>query len=525
MNTAKLLAKYLQHQECTLVFGMPGGASLPLLEAFRAQNIDFILVRQEASAGFMADGVFQRTGKLGVCLATLGPGLTNLVSGIAQAYTERSRILGITSQIDDTLYPIYTHQIIDQKAIFEAICHGYFQIHPHRPAEQIRKMSRKLNENLGPVMLEITKKAANYPCKDLGFVPATQKGIPDLSILKKALSQSQRPLIFAGAEDLSPAHQKALTAFATTNKIPVLTTYRGKGLCPESAPFSLGACGLSPVVDQYQQEFITQADLLICVGLDPVELRPNWLPGWPDDLKAISISEYGQPDLLCSFALELRGNIAQIMTLLGEFKIQTTWDAQKIKVHKETIEAIFEGDKKSPGTVFKTLQKGLPENTILCLDVGAHRITGSHVWKAEQTRMILQSNGFSSMGVGIPYGIACALLEPKTPVLVVTGDMGLMMSLGEFGIIQERKLNIIIVYLADHSLSLIELKQERDQLPNFGVRFENPNPESLAHAFDGKGWICQDALQLETLLTNKALLTGFHLVEVHIDPAGYRFQM
>jgi acetolactate synthase-1/2/3 large subunit len=129
------------------------------------------------------------------------------------------------------------------------------------------------------------------------------------------------------------------------------------------------------------------------------------------------------------------------------------------------------------------------------------------------------------MGVGIPYGIACALLEPKTPVLVVTGDMGLMMSLGEFGIIQERKLNIIIVYLADHSLSLIELKQERDQLPNFGVRFENPNPESLAHAFDGKGWICQDALELETLLANEALLTGFHLVEVHIDPAGYRFQM
>ena len=131
MNTAELLAKYLKHQECTLVFGMPGGASLPLLESFRAQNIDFVLVRQEASAGFMADGVFQRTGKLGVCLATLGPGLTNLVSGIAQAYTERSRILGITSQIDDTLYPIYTHQIIDQKAIFEAICHGYFQIHPH----------------------------------------------------------------------------------------------------------------------------------------------------------------------------------------------------------------------------------------------------------------------------------------------------------------------------------------------------------------------------------------------------------
>ena len=525
MNTAKLLTKYLQHQECTHVFGMPGGASLPLLEAFRTQMIDFVLVRQEASAGFMADGVFQRTGKLGVCLATLGPGLTNLVSGIAQAYTERSRVLGITSQCDDTLYPIYTHQIIDQKAIFEPICHGYFQIQPHRPAEQIRKMSRKLNENLGPVMLEITKKAATYPCKDLGFVRDTQKGIPDLSTLKEELLQSQRPLIFAGAEDLSPAHQKALTAFATANKIPVLTTYRGKGLLPESSNLSLGACGLSPVVDQLQQDFLAQADLLICIGLDPVELRPNWLPGWPDDLKTITISEYGQPDLLCSFALELRGNCAQIMEGLEGFNLQTTWDAQKRKAHKDAIETIFEGDQRSPGTVFKTLQKCLPDNTVLCLDVGAHRITGSHVWKAEQTRMILQSNGFSSMGVGVPYGIACALLEPEVPVLVVTGDMGLMMSLGEFGIIQERNLNIIVVYLADHSLSLIELKQERDQLQNFGVRFENPDPTSLAHAFGGKGWRCADALELEALLLNEDLLTGFHLVEVTIDPAGYRVQM
>ena len=279
MNTAKYLALYLKSQECSFVFGMPGGASLPVLDALREENIDFILVRQEASAGFMADGIFQRTGKLSACLATLGPGVTNLLSGIAQAYTERSRILGILSQIDSRLYPIYTHQIIDQKAIFTAICHGYFQLHSYRPAEQIRKMTRCISENLGPVIIELSKDVSNAPCADLKFDSPPQKGSPDITALQNLLIFSERPVLFIGAEDLSLEHSQALTTFATLNNIPVLTTYRGKGLFPENSDISLGACGLSPVVDQRQQEFLHQADLLICIGLDPVELRPNWLPG------------------------------------------------------------------------------------------------------------------------------------------------------------------------------------------------------------------------------------------------------
>lgn len=525
MNTAKFLAQYLKSQGCTFVFGMPGGASLPVLEAFREENIDFVLVRQEASAGFMADGVFQRTGTLSACLATLGPGITNLVSGIAQAYTERSKVLGIVSQIDSHLYPIYTHQIIDQKAIFDAICHGYFQIHPHRPAEQIRKMARCISENLGPVVIELTKEASKAACVNLKPDSPPQKGIPDISEIKKALELSEQPLIFAGAEDLSLECFNALTEFADSNEIPVLTTYRAKGLFPENSNFSVGTCGLSPVVDKFQQELINQADLLICVGLDPVELRPNWLPGWSDDLKVINISAHGQPDLLCSFEINIRGNITEILKQLASLRFSTSWNILPLSAHKRNIEKIFEGDENNPASVIKTLQNWLPGDTILCLDVGAHRITASHVWKAIRPRMILQSNGFSSMGVGVPYGIACALLEPESPVLVLTGDMGLGMSLGELGLIQERNLDIIIVYLADKSLSLIELKQERDNLPNFGVRFENPDPVSLAHAFGGSGWICKDAKELEKLLETKDVLSGFHLIEVGIDPAGYRVQM
>ncbi len=525
MNTAKYLARYLKSQECSFVFGMPGGASLPVLEALREEEINFILVRQEASAGFMADGIFQRTGKLSACLATLGPGVTNLLSGIAQAYTERSRILGILSQIDSRLYPIYTHQIIDQKAIFTPICHGYFQINSYRPAAQIRKMSRCISENLGPVIIELSKDVSTTPCADLNFDSPPQKGVPDMTELQSILRRSERPVLFIGAEDLSVEHSQALTAFASLNNIPVLTTYRGKGLFPETSDLSIGTCGLSPVVDQQQQEFLNRADLLICIGLDPVELRPNWLPGWSEYLKVVNISEQGQPDLLCSFSLDLRGNITKIMRQLEHFSFATTWNRSELLDHRQSIEKIFEGDHLNPATVIRTLQAGLPSNTILCLDVGAHRITACHVWKSNHPRMILQSNGFSSMGVAVPYGIACALSEPASPVLVLTGDMGLGMSLGELGLIQERNLNIIIVYLADNSLSLIELKQERDNLPNFGVRFENPDPISLAQAFGGTGWICSDAKELECLLHSENLLSGFHLIEARIDPTGYRSQM
>ena len=525
MNVANFLAQYLKSQECSFVFGMPGGASLPVLEALREEGINFILVRQEASAGFMADGVFQRTGKLSACLATLGPGVTNLVSGIAQAYTERSRVLGIVSQIGSQLYPIYTHQIIDQKSIFDAICHGYFQIHPHRPAEQLRKMARCVDAQLGPVIIELTKDVANAPCLPLRLDSPPQAGVPDTTNIRAALEESQRPLLFVGAEDLSFECCLALRELATSHNIPVLTTYRAKGLFPEDALFSLGTCGLSPVVDDIQQRLIDTADLLICVGLDPVELRPNWLPGWSPELRVINISEQGQPDLLCSFDADLRGNIPKLLWKLKDYQFSACWELQAIERHKKTIEDIFAGDENNPATAIGVLQQGLPDNAILCLDVGSHRITASHVWKALRPRMILQSNGFSSMGVGVPYGIACALLEPDTPVVVLTGDMGLGMSLGEFGLIQEHRLNIIVVYLADNALSLIELKQERDNLPNFGVRFENPDPLALAQAFGGRGWRCTDANELAILLETEDVLSGFHLIEVQIDPRGYRDQM
>ena len=270
----------------------------------------------------------------------------------------------------------------------------------------------------------------------------------------------------------------------------------------------------------------------VLIGFDMVEMRPNWLEGWLEHADVVSMSTVGQVDIPTTLTVDWRGIIGKGLNALKDQVRRPNWEwtSDKIQLHQRRLKAIFESESSSgainPARAIEQIQKSSPDDTVLCLDVGAHRITASHVWRCRQPRSILQSNGFSSMGVGLPMAISVKLHEPKTPVVALTGDMGLWMSLGELGVIQERGLHIIVIYLSDSALSLIELKQERSATPKkTGVRFDNPDTLSIAKAFCGTGYICETLEEVEHAVGVAHAQDGLHLIEIQVDPSYYRAQM
>lgn len=531
MLVVDVIAQHLLDRGVRFVFGMPGGATVPLMAALDRVGIEFVLIRHEGSAGFMADAVFQRTGMLGVCIATLGPGATNLVSGVAQAYTERSKVLAIINQCEDHLVPLYTHQIIDQQAIFSSICHGFHRLRNHRPERHLHKIFQQVDAVNGPVVVEVSANVSTAECVAMHPHPKPHVATADVAPIVEVLQEAKTPVLVVGSEDLSASCAAALTELVETLNIPVLTTYRGKGMLDEHHTLSMGACGLSPVVDEIQQELLQCADCILLVGFDMVEMRPNWLEGWLEHARCVSMSVTGQVDIPTSLDVDWRGDIATGLRRLQDQcpSMQLGWDKKFLTAHTARLRSLYATKDLSalnPAHVIEQIQQASPTNTVLCLDVGAHRITASHVWKCQNPRSILQSNGFSSMGVGLPMAISVALHEPDTPIIALTGDMGLWMSMGELGVVQERKLDLVVIYLSDAALSLIELKQERSDTPKrTGVRFENPDTHSIAKAFGGIGYVCTTLQDVEQAVRTAHAQEGLHLIEIQIDPRYYRAQM
>jgi acetolactate synthase-1/2/3 large subunit len=529
VTLAQQLARALAVHGVRHAFGMPGGVLLHLIEAFRVEGIDFVLVRHEGSAGFMADVCAQLTGSPGVCLATLGPGVTNLVSPVAGAHLERSRVLAITGQIGTHLLGTYTHQILDQVALFAPIVRHGVLLSADETADELQTAltALGLSEPPGPVHLDVPAELWNVPMlplavpylEPLPFDPQALIQIGD------AIQKARRPLLAVGLQDLSSATAHALTALSNALGIPVITTYRAKGMIDEGDAWCAGAFGLSPVVDEHQAALVRRSDMLIAVGLDPVELRPHWLPGWPADLPMISINS--STDIAHPALHTVDGSSADILEALADHidGYCSDWNRVEIAAHNDRWRAPFEDGPCGPATTIRAVQRGMGTDAICSMDVGAHRITASHVWHCTAPLQQVQSNGFSSMGTGLPGAIAAKLTHPSRPVVALTGDMGLWMTLGELGVVQERKMDLVVVYLADQSLSLIALKQERIGLPTHGVGFENPEVSSLAEAFGGTGHRVQGGDAVETAVRLARKTGGLHIIEAQIDPSPYRQQM
>jgi acetolactate synthase-1/2/3 large subunit len=496
-----------------------------MIEAMNNHGISFVLCRHEGSAGFMADAIAQRTGGVGACIATLGPGATNLVSGVAGSFLERSRVLAIIAQIAPEIQGIYTHQILNQQAIFQSICKEYIIIHPQSTHPQLQQLLRRLTTGISaPIVLELGASAAMAPCAPIPKEQPTKPTPQADAEFASLVQQAQKPIFFVGCAELNTELSTTLKAVAEAYKIPILSTYRAKGILPETHPLALGACGLSPKVDAHTLRLLDQSDLIIAIGLDAVELRPNWLEAWDTPTISISPSDCAN-DLTIPLVRDIRSSaVPHLQSLLSQEINESSWGREP-KEYKENIDALFDDSPQGPASMVRAIQRATPDDAVLSLDVGAHRITASHVWKCKRPRTILQSNGFSSMGVGLPMAIATKLNEPNICSIALCGDMGFAMSLGELGVIQDHNLHLIVIYFADKSLTLIEVKQKRAGFSSGGMHFHNPDPIALAQAFGGTARITTSDDELEKAVREACAGEGLWIIEAQIDPASYQQQL
>ena len=536
-KTTEIIAGALKECGVTHAFGIPGGEVLELLEAFRKAGIEFVLTKQELGAGMMADAAFQLTGKPGVLVATLGPGITNTATAVAQALLDRSAVIVLTGEIATSLKAVYTHQILDQDLMMRPLVKWSTTIQAQGAFEQVRKgIAIAQSPMPGPVHFNLpTDVAVADQAEGRRFEPLTSTGAapaPHVAArMTEWLESAKRPVAFVGlGVQLDRAHAE-LRAFLEKWRVPFVATYKAKGVVPEDHELCIGATGLSPVIDKLHMAELRHTDLVLTIGFDPVELRSDWMHPWDEHKRSINIDLVPNTHHVYRSSVEHAGSIASCLSTLtraASTRVPERWPAEELERYRGSLRAAVAQKPErglGPYLVASTLRKVFPRDTIATVDTGSHRILIDHVWEAYEPRRLLQSNGLGSMGYALPAAIAAKLFFRDRPVLAMMGEAGLDMVIGELALLAKHKLNPTLVVFRDDTLSLIKLKQERMQLPETGVRTGSPDYAMVAQAYGGRGVVVHDMENLHRAAEAALDSDVFTLIDARIDPAEYRRQM
>jgi acetolactate synthase-1/2/3 large subunit len=536
-KTTEIIAAALKERGVTHAFGIPGGEVLELLDAFRRAGIEFVLTKQELGAGMMADAVFQLTGKPGVLVATLGPGITNTTTAVAHALLDRSAVVVLTGEIATSLKAVYTHQIIDQDLMMRPLVKWSTTLQAKGAFEQVRKALDLAETALpGPVHLNVPTDVAVAEQPDgRAFEPsrkiATAPERETLQSVAEWLGTAKKPIALVGlGVQIDGAHRE-LQSFLEHWRVPFIATYKAKGVVPEDHELCIGATGLSPTVDKIHMSELGEADVILTIGFDPVELRSDWMQPWDEHKRTVNIDLVPNTHHVYRSRIDYTGSIAGCLAALAgsrPSRIPERWPQEELQRYRERVRASVAHTPQrgmGPYQVASTLRRIFPRETIATIDTGSHRILINHVWQSYEPRRLLQSNGLGSMGYALPAAIAAKLLFRERPVLAMMGEAGLDMVIGEMALLEKHKLNPVIVVFRDDTLSLIKLKQERMGLPEVGVRTGSPDYAMLARAYGGCGVVVEDAASLEQAASTALRADTFTLIEARIDPAEYRQQM
>jgi len=538
LKVADQIASTLRRYGVQYAFGIPGNDVLEIVRACEECGIRFVLGKSEPSCAFMADAVWQLTGRPAVLITALGPGLANAISGIAGALQERTALVVISGEMTTANQGLYSHQALDHVALARPVTKYAERLNPRRAAQQTAKaLDIALSHPAGPVLLNVAADHGRAPSPDddqhrpIPFSPLVLA--PDaVDSLRAILDGARRPLALVGHGAVNRAKTaQAVRLFTEARHLPVLTTYRAKGVVDERGPLSLGAVGLSPIMDALSAERVSEADLLILIGFDPIELRDTWLDAWPHSKPVISIDQGPLNHRMLPIGQAAYGDVPSILGQLMPCgpRVASGWSRKEIAAHRAKIAAIVKprepAGRISPAALFHAVDRRLARNWLLTADVGAHRILANHVIRCRQPGQLLQSNGLGCMGYSLAAAIASQLVFPQRPVLALVGDGGLLMSLGELATAAKHNLPLIVVVLNDASLSLIGLKQAKAGLAARATDFASPRFDGIAAGFGAHGVRVGSLAEFETALDEALAASKLTLIDALIDPREYREQM
>ncbi len=530
-NTADVIARKLFDAGCRHAFGIPGGEVLTILDALVRAGITFTLAKHENAAGFMAEGVHHASGAPVILLATVGPGIANAVNVIANAYQDRVPLVVLTGCVDDAENISYTHQVLDQQALLRPITKGTFRAIADASDIIVDKaLSIARDGRPGPIHIDIPISVAqktHRPIKPNMRGPATRSAPSEDAMLESArqlFCSSQEPVLVAGVDVINePGAASLLRAFAERHFVPVVTTYKAKGILPEDHPLCLGGHGLSPLADQYVLPYLHASDCILSVGYDPIEMRIGWRNPWVAEKVIEFAAETNRHDM--HYAEHAwRCGIADGLAALdhGLVPSRTGPSARAAQLRANLKEIFSPRGNWGPDVAFDILRRTVPRDTVVTADSGAHRILLSQQWECYRERGLLQSSGLCTMGCALPLAIGFKVAAPLTPVLAIMGDAGLEMVTGELATLRDLKLPVIICVMVDSSLTLIEMKQRGSQLPNVGVDFGATDLAAVAQAFGGHGVRVADGNALKREVIAALSRTDIYtLLAIEIGPRAY----
>ena len=530
IRAADALARRLYAAGCRTAFGMPGGEVLTLIDALETAGIRFVLAKHENAAGFMAEGVQHVDGAPAILVGTIGPGTLNGVNVVANALQDQVPMIVLSGCMDADEAQTYTHQVLDQQAVFRPITKASFALNAgaaHVIADKAIAIATE--GRMGPVHIDVpisvadTQVTAIAPPARTPASPSAPSGT-DLETARGWLATARRPVMIVGVDAVNQGADDAVRRFAEMYQVPVITTYKAKGVMPEDHALSLGGAGLSPLADKTLLPFVQSSDLILCVGYDPIEMRPGWRDVWnPCVQNVIDITAAPNHHYMHQATLNFITDCAATLAALSDgTPPQATWTQGEVAAAKASLAAAFPTDDVwGPAAVIDTCRKILPAGTRASADSGAHRILLSQMWHCEAPRALMQSSALCTMGCAVPMAIGAKLAAPDVPVVSFSGDAGFLMVAGELSTAKELNVAPIFVVFVDASLALIEKKQRERQLSNTGVDFMKHDFAAIGRAFGGAGVTVQSRANLEIALQGAMAADTFTVIAAIIERGAY----
>ena len=534
LTTAAVMAKFIAAAGIRHLFGYPGDPNIEFMEHARREGIEFVLGRREGTAVFMAEAYGQLTGRPGVCLATLGPGCTNMINGVATALLDRTPLLSIAGQLHSRLEPTFTHQNVDQIRLFDSVTKWATRMVPDAAGSILRKAFRvAMAERPGPVHLVASADVVRAPAGDSEIrVPPMHPAMESLQIfstgpgvprMDSIFAHARRPVVLAGISAMRANAGPAIRALAERVGCPVVVSPKAKGILSEDHPLFAGT--LDMACNQIVWRFLESCDLIAAIGFDAVELIKPWRLTVP----VIHIDSTPNTDQIYPADIELVGSIGTIVQHLADvYKGEARWTETEVESHRESLQAGYYAGKVdgkiNPTDVVDAVRQAFPASTLVTSDVGSHKLLVGQVWKAYEPRSVLMTNGLSSMGFALPGAITAKIVHPDRPVVCFTGDGGLAMVQSELQLAASLKLGLVVVVFCDNSLNRIELKQIALKYPSWGTRFDPSDIVKLAEAMGCDGVRVERTADLEAVLSRAAPVSRPLVVEVQIDPTQYQAQ-
>jgi acetolactate synthase-1/2/3 large subunit len=529
MKASHLFVKCLENEGVKYVFGIPGEENLDLLDSLAKSDIELVLTRHEQAAGFMAATYGRLTGKAGVCLSTLGPGATNLVTAAAYANLGAMPMLMITGQkpirkskqghfqivnVVDMMQPLtkYTRTIVSPENIPSRIREAFRQAEEERPGAT----HLELPEDIAEDHTNGTPMTESYVRRPIAYDKSIRRAV-------EMIESAQRPLLLVGAGANRKLTCRVLRKFIAKTGIPFVATQMGKGVIDERDPLSLGNAAMSS--GDFVHRAIENADLIINVGHDVVEKPPFFMKsgGAGPQVIHINFTSAGVDPVYFPQA-EVVGDVAHSIWQIGDaVEPQSHWDfGFMMKVRAKLEDHIMEGTDDDrfpvyPQRLVADVRAVMPSEGIIALDNGMYKIWFARNYKAHLPNTVLLDNALASMGAGLPSAMTAKLVHPDRPVMAICGDGGFMMNSQELETAVRMKLDLVVLILNDNGYGMIKWKQQHMQLQDYGLDFNNPDFVKYAEAYGAHGHRVQAAKELVPLLEKCFDTPGVHVIDVPVD--------